>query len=354
MDIRIGAVARTVAVVGSLAMLATAQAVSGQSPSTRDATLSMRVAGVDGGAAARLAGALADEVRDLTGGSVSIEPELMDGAAPATQLAVVDALLAGDADLVVADSRAWEHAGIEGLRGLDLPGLITDGDLARFVAASPVARQALDAMAPAGVTGIALWPTGLRHAVSFAGQPTLGEASAYGVATLALVPTATTTAMADALGFAIADPTGPMGGWGDAVTGGEWAYDAIADPWSGTVAISDVALSPGFVVVAIRTSTLDELGPTAAAALLRAAEDVPYGSSAPTLDEAAGAAAWCAHGGRVVAATPDGMASLAIALQPVIDQALADPLTASQVDRIVAYRDALPAASTSEACEPAQ
>jgi hypothetical protein len=48
------------------------------------------------------------------------------------------------------------------------------------------------------------------------------------------------------------------------------------------------------------------------------------------------------------------MASLAIALQPVIDQAVADPLTASQVDRIVAYRDAIPAAPTSETCEPAQ
>lgn len=353
MDAHVGRTATVAVAIGSLALLAAGQVVSGQSPAAATMDLDLRVAGIEGGPAARLATAFAARVDELTQGAITVAPATSrDGGAPADQAAAVSALLAGDTDLVLTDSRAWDAAGVGSLRALDLPGLITDDALASLVASSPVARHALGGLATQDVTGIALWPTGLRHAVALGGHPALVDASAFQGARLALLPTPTTNALATALGATISDVTGPVEGWGAAADGAEWGYADAGSPPAGAIAASDVVLSPGFMVLAIRTSVADALGQSAVQALMTAAADAPYAPTAPVLDERAMAAAWCAQGGQVASTSPDGLASLAIALQPVIDAQLDDPLTASLVDQIVGYRDAVPATPTVEGCDP--
>lgn len=346
MDIRAGRAVRAAMVMSAFAVLVSAQGMAGQSGGS---VLRLAVAGSESEAVAGSVRAFADRVAQLSGDRVRIEVRfLSDGIqVPAQDAAAVTTILGGDADLVLVDTRAWDAAGVRGFRAFDVPGLIEDEVVAQLVASSPVARTALDALSAVGVTGLALWPTGVRHPVALGDHVPFTEAAAFQGATLALVPTEVTTALADALGATLAQAPEPVTAWTGVIDGAEWGFSAGTPP-DGAVAVANVALSPGFEVLAARTSVIEALPAEVRGTLARAAGEVVPAA----VDDRILAAQWCQAGGRVVHASPEGITSLAMAFQPVVASVLADPADAAVVDRIVSYRRGLPVVPTAEACEP--
>ena len=79
-------------------------------------------------------------------------------------------VVAGELDMGLIPTRAWDTEGVTSLRALNAPFLITSDELAAQVASSELAGTMLAGLDTVGVTGLALLPEGLRHVFSF-GDP---------------------------------------------------------------------------------------------------------------------------------------------------------------------------------------
>jgi TRAP-type transport system periplasmic protein len=105
----------------------------------------------------------ADEVERLSGGRLRIRAEDdWRGGDPHAEAGLIADVRAGRADLGWVGSRAWTGLGIRSLDALHAPFLVDDYELQRAILEDPIADRMLDAVAGAGVRGVALLPGPLR------------------------------------------------------------------------------------------------------------------------------------------------------------------------------------------------
>jgi TRAP-type C4-dicarboxylate transport system substrate-binding protein len=120
--------------------------------------------------------AFVEQVQQRSGGSLVIEPVWEAGADTEAEYeqGVIAAVRAGEYELGLAATRAWEEQGVTVFQPLQMPFLIDNDALAIAVATSEVATQMLEGLSAAGLAGLAMWPEDLRHPFSVVpGQPLL-------------------------------------------------------------------------------------------------------------------------------------------------------------------------------------
>ncbi|MEP7114180.1 MAG: hypothetical protein ABI862_13020 [Ilumatobacteraceae bacterium] len=113
-----------------------------------------------------------DAVTELSGGRIVVKPTWQIAYHdPAWDQAVIAAGMAGTYDLVVARAGAWHDSGVTTLDSLELPGIINSDVQADRVSQSAVADKLLAGLSTINMTGLALYPEGLRHLASSDGRP---------------------------------------------------------------------------------------------------------------------------------------------------------------------------------------
>jgi TRAP-type C4-dicarboxylate transport system substrate-binding protein len=293
---------------------------------------------------------------ELSNGSVRIEPTYNAGAdtPEGFEAGVAGLVERGDADLGLVASRAWDLAGITSLQALQAPFLITDDALAAAVAASPIAEDLLAGMAPAGVTGLALWPEDLRHPFSFVpGEPLVSPEDFAGDSIL-VQPSALSQLLVTTLGATVFPADRDRV---EAVAAGELqgAESGLLQGQSlpGTpTATGDVVFYPKFQVLVANSAALAKLSESQRTALREAAIATRDGAIAGHTAEADAAAAWCDAGGSVVLAGPEGIAAFEAAARPVFDAIAADPVTATAISAIRELATTVEPAPGATACGP--
>jgi TRAP-type C4-dicarboxylate transport system substrate-binding protein len=304
--------------------------------------------------------AFAERVRALSDGALVVDPVFTavddDGAQPPDWDQLVAREVAGGGlEMGLVPARAWDVEGVLTLRPLSVPFLVESEEHLDAVVGGSIAADMLAGLESEGVTGLALFPEGMRHLFSF------GEAL---TSPAALAGTTIRASHSDTV-WAV------YGAWGataDDLTNAEFDYAANT---SGAVAGADSTFArasglPGSLpsvagnlvtsvsaqTLFVSTEVLDGLSADQGDVLRRAAADVLDDVLAEPLREPAGAAELCGRGGRVVTASESDLAALEAAVRPVYDQLEQDPATAALIADIRNIGNGLPSPEPVPPCEP--
>ncbi len=300
----------------------------------------------------------AAEVEARSGGTLVIEPmfsALGDVAADDFDQAVARLAIDGELEMAMVPARAWDKLGVDSLRALHAPFLVTSDDVLRAVVVDPLAEEMLTALETVGVTGLALMPEGLRHVFSF-GEPFLTVADFNGV-TVRAPTSATTLAAFEALGASVDDFAGPTesfdGGVADGtIAAAESSYLLAGGLPAVSVTAGNITLFPKVNSLVINTDVFESLSSAQRAVLREAAAAAQATTIADLPSELDAAAEFCAFGGEVVLATDAELAVLIREVQSVYSDLEADPETARAIERIREISATIPPGPAVEACAP--
>ena len=307
--------------------------------------------------AAAQIGEFVRQVEELSDGGVRIEPEwnaLGDSGDDDWDQKVARMVVAGEVDMGLIPTRAWDTEGVTSLRALNAPFLITSDELAAEVASSELAATMLADLATVGVTGLALWPEGLRHVFGFA-DPLLAPGDFTGQ--LIRVPASDTAyATFAALGASSDDVTAGD----DDVVAGEVAGAESSFAWAATLprpatGVGNLTLYPKYNSLVINNSVWNGL-PIEQQAVLRDAAKRTLGWAIDHVpDEATAATEFCQRGGRVVNTDDANVKAFRDAVQPVYAQLEQDPTTRTLIEAIRALKGSTGAeAALITPCDPTQ
>jgi TRAP-type C4-dicarboxylate transport system substrate-binding protein len=289
------------------------------SPDEKSSAVTLRIATYDdrevsGG---RLVDHFVEAVTDL---DASITMEATYQAAPNEQ-ATIELVQAGDADLVLVASRAWDLVGVDSLRAINAPFLIDSTELLNQVVAGDEATTMMKGLSTAKMTGLAMLPEALRHPFGTEASP-LGPDD-YDGRTLRSPHSKTTWGLLSSLG---ATPLFENDGY----TMAESQFEQAPAP-QGTGNVTFYAKAD---VIAIRDTAMEKLSAAQQDALREAAETTRDWAIRTFDDDAAAAAKYCEQGGKIVAATPAHLAALEDAAAPVMAELEKDPATAKIITAI--------------------
>ena len=276
-------------------------------------------------------------VKDLEP-SITVEP--VYEAAPDEE-ATIKLIQAGEADLGLVATRAWDLVGVDTLRAVNTPFLIDSTELLDQVVAGDQGSVMMKGLSEAGVSGLAMLPEGLRHPFGTTSAP-LGLDDYQG-ATIRSPHSATTWGFLSAFG---AKPMFEEDGY----TIAESQFDqAPAAEGTGNVVLfakADVLVLNDDAKSNLSTKQLD--------ALTQAAESTRDWAIGTFDDDASAAAKYCSNGGKIFAASPAEIASLKDAAAPVIADLKTDSTTAEVIAAIEDLKSGLAAPATITGCpEPA-
>ena len=145
---------------------------------TSAASVTLRLATVEalGSPEAQAIAFFAGEVKRLSGGTVLVSPLIESADRDAEN---IEAVTSGAIEMIITQARNWDEFGVTSMQALQTPFLITSSALG--VRPRPVTRDELiGGLHSKGVDGLALWPTDLRHPVSF-GAPLVSPADFKGI-----------------------------------------------------------------------------------------------------------------------------------------------------------------------------
>jgi TRAP-type C4-dicarboxylate transport system substrate-binding protein len=283
-----------------------------------------------------------DTVKDLGGGKITIEPKWhADGDGHLDWDQQVAAMVqSGRLDLALGPTWAWDVLHVKSFEPLQSPFLIdSDALVAAVITDKALPDQLMSGMPAAGVTGLSLWPEGLRHPFGFDG-PVLA-ASDYHGKTVRSPESAATTAIFKALGAKTTaeepDATTMVG------IQSEYAYSP-----NGTGA-ANVTFFPKVNVLYANAESYGKLDDSTKHVLAAAAAETQKWAIDRTDDVKSGAA-FCDDGGTLVHASADDVAGLVAATKPVAETiASAHP---DVIADIAALKQKYPRAGTAGACAP--
>jgi TRAP-type C4-dicarboxylate transport system substrate-binding protein len=246
------------------------------------------------------------------------------------------ALRAGEFDLAFLPARAWHSEGVTTLEPLQLPFVVETDEHADRVATDPELSEALmSGLADIGVTGLGLFPEGLRHIARLDGTPISPTGDLVGLTVRAPLST-TTWEVLEGLGAEVVDRGGAE--LVAAIRSGEvTAADTSLSlapglEGSGTPSVlSNVSLYTKFNVLAITNEAMADLD-AATTTIVREATTVALDttlSERPHEDVALAEA--CAAGLHVVFATAGDRLAIRDRLTPVVDGLVAE----TGIDRLV-------------------
>ncbi len=277
-------------------------------------------------------------VAGTQGQSVSVDRPLPSTAGADAEFDALDELASGRADLTVVRSGALALRGAASMALLQTPLLVVSPEHADRVAADPVAEALMRDLADIGLTGLALVPGGVRHPFGY------GRAR-YGVEDFRGIGFSTGSAngvdaLVEALG-ARPDHTVDDERRRRIADGRLGAMEASVTQTGGVdlpaAMTSNVTLYTKFDVVVMRSSAWEGLNHEQQDALRAAAVEAGRVAEAARDDEDAGLERWCATPAAAsVVATDAQVASIAAALEPAIEAALADPEARGLAERVAA------------------
>ena len=314
-------------------------------------TLRLATASGDEGRLADMIRGFAQDVTAASDGSIVIEPvwsaqgTLKDGG---DEQVLVGRVTSGELELVLGGSRGFDDSGSTVLQALQTPFLIDHDAIASAVATSEVATSMLDGLADAGLVGLAMWPTGLRHPITFEThpEPFLVPADLDGMHIRS-----STSAMAWALLEAYgAIPSQINDFQVSDYEGEEQGLAGRGEP--GRTATGDVTFGARYDVLAMDDAAFSRLTPGQQEVLRTAAIALRDGAIAAVMPEATAAARFCEDGGRVVLAGPDALAAFVAGAAPLTAALESGEATRDAVAAIRALKDETAAAPGAAACEP--
>lgn len=284
----------------------------------------------------------AEEVSRLSEGAIRIEPKwdvAPDGAHGWDQTVARD-VAAGEYDLALIPGRAWDELGVTSLRALDTPFLVTNLELLQAILDSGLRTDLLAGLPEAGVVGLDLFPSELRHPFGFR-QPMLDAADYRGEVVRA--PTSATTRMfLEELGATVVDdPADPR-----VQRGAESSYG----PTLAGIATGNVTFFPKTESLVVNADVRDRLRDDQWEILQRAAAQTRGWLFATLPTDADSAADFCERGGRIVDADTDEVASFRAAGDRVRKVLEEDPATRELIESIQAMMPSYPGADGEPRC----
>jgi TRAP-type C4-dicarboxylate transport system substrate-binding protein len=261
----------------------------------------------------------AARVAELSGGTIQIEPqwEAAGRNTPDWDQVVARQVTSGELDMGNIPSRAWDTEGVNSLRVLNAPFLITSDELVDEVVSSDLADEMLSGLEEAGVVGLGLLPEGLRHPFGL-GSALLGPED-YDGAVIRSPTSATVEAMFSALGASVTDGQVDQ----EIHAGMESGYQF--DPQgSGT---GNVAFFPKVNALVINAEIFDRLDDEQRGVLEQAAGETRQWSIETRASDTELAVGFCESGGSVVVADQTTLTALEAAVEPVYAELEADAQT---------------------------
>ncbi len=268
---------------------------------------------------------------------------------------VIKDVAAGRADLGWAGTRAIDLVGIDNFRPLHAPFLVDSYAAEAAVVKDPLAHELLDSLESLGLTGLALaadqlrFPAGVARPlltpVDFAGmrfRTVASQVQSDGIRALGAEPTSEPANNAD---LAEATFSGELGGFETMW----WTYLETSQYGFAPFVTANAVLWPRTLVVFANTKTMERLGESARGSLIQAAEEAGAWSTAHAGDAESGQIQTiCRFGARIATATPEQLAALRKAAEPVYAAMRSDPKLGLILNRVEAL-----AATAGEAIPPA-
>lgn len=228
-----------------------------------------------------------EQAAEFSDGQITIEPVWSAAGDPPPddwEQAIAGMVVSGELDLALIASAAWDTEGVSTLRALNAPFLVDSDALIESIVTSELAGDLLAGLDEVGVTGLALWPEGLRHVFAF-GEPLVAPEDFAG-ATIRAPRSDTVYALFEALGATAVDPNSSdfdAAVGNGSLAGAESSFErAISLPGGSLTAAGNVTLFPKVNTLVVNQGVFDGLSEEQRAALRRAAD----GARAFVLDSA--------------------------------------------------------------------
>jgi Bacterial extracellular solute-binding protein, family 7 len=267
----------------------------------------------------------ADQVAERSGGSIRIEPvwDVTPDGSVGWDQTVAKGVADGTWDMGLVPGRAWDVLGVDSLRPLNAPFLITNQAALRAVLDSRLREDLLSGLPEAGVTGVDMFPDGLRHPFGY-DEPLL-DARDYAGRTIWAARSDTVARVFDALGATTDDSSNRQG-----ERGAEAQYELTP----GQVATGNVTFFPKTNTLVLRTSVREHLRDDQWSLLRAAAAATRHWLYAEQPSDQEAADTFCAQGGSIASATPQQVAGLKTAVQPAVRWLRRDADTRRLMDAI--------------------
>ena len=297
----------------------------------------------------------AAQVNDISGGKLRIDItwETQGPGVSRYDQRVAEQLQAGELDLALVPTRAWDELGVTSLQALQAPFLITTKALLDQVVSGPMAGEMLGGMDKAGVVGLGLWPEGLRHPFGFH-RPLATPADFDGSTINAPLSRASfellralgaTPVNPDAEDFQAAYKEGTIDG---AESSMEWAGGTLPPA---TVA-GNITFFPKVNALVANSQAFKALSDEQRNLLRRAAADTLQHVIQTNVPDAKAASQYCGVGGRVIVTSQANLATLERAARPVYAALERDAATKTLIAKIRALKAQGSASEPIATCTP--
>jgi TRAP-type C4-dicarboxylate transport system substrate-binding protein len=285
---------------------------------------------------------LARRVEKLSDGQLRIRPVWhAAGDGPDWDQRVARMVTKGELEMGLIPARAWDTEGVTTLRALNAPFLVTSDALLGEVVSGDLADDLMAGLGEANVTGVALFPEGLRHPFAMK-KPLLGPDD-YDGAVIRTPTSKTVEAVFEVLGASVNDEDPDA-----AVHAGlDSAY--VLDP--GGTATGNVAFFPKVNSLVVNSDAYEELSEEERELLAKAAAETRAWAIDELPADADAAQAYCEEGGVVVNASDAQLEALEQATAPVYDKLSRDETTAELIAAIQRLKqDSAASATAPEEC----
>ena len=292
------------------------------------------------------------EVARLSGGTIRIQVQNNWRAGQARyETGLIKDVRAGKADLGWAASRAWDSVGVKSLRALHAPLLIDSYAVQERVLQSPLVGEMLAGLEPIGLVGLGVLPGPMRKPLGIS-KPLVAPADYAGL-TIGVQQSLVADETMRVLG---AKPVWfPARGKIDQFDGIEQQTSSIDGNRYDTIGkhfTANVNLWPRPLVIFTGKKVFDSLDPDQRNALRQAVANViPAQTATLRGAEQEPAGNLCRRGLEFQTASPDDLAALRTAVQPVYDTLARDPQTRKFLAAIAAIGKGIPAESAPQ-CRP--
>jgi TRAP-type C4-dicarboxylate transport system substrate-binding protein len=268
----------------------------------------------------------AGEVAQRSGGAVTINPVWhADRGQPHWDQFVARMVMDGRLDLAMVPSRAWDDVGVESLRAITAPFLVTTDTLtAKVVRDKGIVRQLTSGLPEAGVNALGLYPEGLRHPFGFH-RPLRGPAD-YRGGVIRTAWSRGTSAMFASFGATTTDALADTG----AMVGAESSY-RLSPAGEAT---GNVTFYPKVNVLVIDDAAREGLTSGQRHVLKNAAHATQAWVLRTLPTDAQAAATFCQETGRIGSASQSDIDGLRQATRGVLRDLRKDPATAALINQI--------------------
>jgi TRAP-type C4-dicarboxylate transport system substrate-binding protein len=261
-----------------------------------------------------------------------------------SETALIGDVQAGQAQLGITGTQAFDSVGGGSFQVLQAPFLIDSYALERKVLGSELSQKMLAALKPAGLIGLGLLPGSLARPFSFS-RPLLA-ASGYRGARIGVLPSLVSGEIFRALG---ASPVSSGGLDGlDGIETDVVAADTVFNA-PGATLTGNVVFGPWPGVIFMNRRAFEALAPRQRNELFRAAaaaraEQIYPGNDTPYLRDL------CRRGTKVATVSPADLAGLRAAVQPVYRALEANPSTKGFITQITSMRRVMGGSPDSLTC----